>query len=50
MIISKDAEGNVAAVELSEASPEEAAALAVLVANGRIPVELIEEVMAETVA
>ena len=30
VIISKDAEGNVAAIELSEADPEQAAALAVL--------------------
>ena len=100
VIISKDGEGNVAAVELSEASPEEQAALAVLgiegrnllgqedfedigaaldpnstaalmiwenvwaarfakslrdadgilIANGRIPVALVEELMAETVA
>ena len=100
VIISKDAEGNVAAIEMSEASPEEAAALAVLgvkgtnllgqedfedigaaldpnstaglmiwenvwaarfaqslrdadgilIANGRIPAPLIEEVMAGTVS
>lgn len=100
VIISKDGEGNVAAIELSEASPEEQAALAVLgiegrnllgqedfedigaaldpnstaalmiwenvwaarfakslrdadgilIANGRIPVALVEELMAETVA
>ena len=35
VIISKDADGNVAAVELSEASPEEAAALAVLGIEGK---------------
>jgi hypothetical protein len=100
VIISKDGEGNVTAVELSEASPEEAATLAVLgiksknllgqedieeiggaldpnttaglmiwenvwaakfaqslraadgvlIANGRIPAQLIEEVMAAPVA
>jgi hypothetical protein len=100
VIISKDAEGNVAAIELSEAGPEEAAALAalgiegrnllgqedfedfgaaldlnstcglivwenawaapfvqavrdadgILLAAGRIPADVIEEVMAETVA
>lgn len=35
VIISKDAEGNVAAIELSEAGPEEAAALAALGIEGR---------------
>jgi len=100
VIISKDAEGNVAAIEMSEASAEEQAALSVLgvegtnllgqedfedigsaldpnstaalmiweniwaarfakslrdadgilIANGRIPAALVEEVMAETVA
>ena len=35
VIISKDADGSVAAVEMSEASPEEAAALAVLGIEGR---------------
>jgi hypothetical protein len=35
VIITKDAEGNVAAVEMSEASPEEAAALAVLGIEGQ---------------
>jgi hypothetical protein len=100
VIISKDGDGNVTAIELSEASPEEAAALAVLgiqsknllgqediediggaldpnttaglmiwenvwaakfaqslraadgvlIANGRIPAQLIEEVMAAPVA
>jgi len=100
VIITKDAEGNVAAIEMSEASPEEQATLAVLgiegtnllgqedfedigaaldpnstaalmiweniwaarfaqslrnadgilVANGRIPAALVEEIMAETVA
>jgi Family of unknown function (DUF6325) len=34
VIISKDAEGNVAAIELSEADPEQAAALAVLGIEG----------------
>jgi hypothetical protein len=99
VIITKDAEGNVAAIEMSEASPEEQATLAVLgvdgqnllgqedfedigaaldpnstaglmiwenvwaakfaqslrdadgilIANGRIPAALVEEVLAETV-
>ena len=35
VIISKDRDGNVAAIELSEASPEEAAALAVLGIEGK---------------
>jgi len=35
VIITKDADGSVAAVEMSEASPEEAAALAVLGIEGR---------------
>jgi hypothetical protein len=35
VIISKDAAGNVTAIELSEASPEEAAALAVLGISGK---------------
>jgi hypothetical protein len=35
VIITKDAEGSVAAVEMSEASPEEAAALAVLGIEGQ---------------
>lgn len=35
VIITKDADGGVAAVEMSEASPEEAAALAVLGIEGR---------------
>ena len=100
VIITKDADGNVAAIELSEASPEQGAALAVLgvenknllgeediediggaldpnstaalmiwenvwaarfakslrdadgilVANGRIPVALVEDLMAESVS
>ena len=100
VIISKDGEGNVTGIELSEASPEQQAALAVLgiqsrnllgqediedigsaldpnstaglmiwenvwaarfaqslraadgilIANGRIPAALVEEVLAETVA
>jgi Family of unknown function (DUF6325) len=100
VIISKDGDGNVTAIELSEASPEEAATLAVLgvkgtkllgqedveeigaaldpnstaglmiwenvwaakfaeslrnadgilIANGRIPAQLVEEAMASTVA
>ncbi|MFL5642988.1 MAG: DUF6325 family protein [Chloroflexota bacterium] len=100
VIISKDGDGNVTAVELSEASPEEQAALAalgvesrnllgqediediggaldpnstaglmiwenvwaarfaqslrdadgILIANGRIPVQLVEDLMAESVS
>ena len=100
VIISKDAEGNVAAIEMSEASPEEQASLAalgvesrnllgqedfedigaaldpnstaalmiwenvwaarfakslrdadgILIANGRIPAALVEEIMAESIA
>ena len=87
IIISKDSAGGVTAVELSEASPEEQAALAalgvqgrnllgqedvedigrenvwaarfaeslrnadgVLIANGRIPAVLVEEIMAESVS